>query len=538
MKNWKAYISLQIDLSRFYDIQDIEVSDEEYEELSKCVALKKPLDELDIYQEIVSRAVDIEKETLREILLDDEDDLDVMSEEDVAAANKATSYGIEYGKYHVFLEDPNVSVYLRNHFLNRRCDGLENREIPFKIITNDPLKTVSSVKFVFDENGVIKEISDIEAKAGRDIITIFSGDYPIYPDYKTLISIIERMLYRQKDYDGDLGTAGFPGYNPLEDEDPFDIELERRYRRLRGEPDLSQKPEEIKEEKPAEVIRPVKEVIHTVPESEIKTVVKKEVREQASSKLIPTLLLVLLLGICAYIYVSCFIPKSVVTFDVSKLTSYEIDGYYDVFDSTCSSQKEIEDLLDYLGRFKYVKVLNPFEKARDNGQRIGVTLYDKKGKKLEEIIVYSDERISVNGSLCKPVEMDADCFFLPGYLKRNGEKYIEEALKPAVEELIKNATFEDDSVIIDVIDIPFEGGTYSKITAKRTDAKTGREKTDTIFSKFKQNYEHQPGYKMKIDFNLAVGEEKVYSLWLYIDACDVTVGYNLSDLIPENYRAE
>ncbi len=44
MKQWKVYISLKADSSRFYDIFDIEVTDDEYRILSDCVADKKPLE--------------------------------------------------------------------------------------------------------------------------------------------------------------------------------------------------------------------------------------------------------------------------------------------------------------------------------------------------------------------------------------------------------------------------------------------------------------------------------------------------------------
>ena len=35
MKQWKVYISLKADSSRFYDIFDIEVTDDEYQELEQ-----------------------------------------------------------------------------------------------------------------------------------------------------------------------------------------------------------------------------------------------------------------------------------------------------------------------------------------------------------------------------------------------------------------------------------------------------------------------------------------------------------------------
>lgn len=310
-------------------------------------------------------------------------------------------------------------------------------------------------------------------------------------------------------------------------------------------PDLvkDEQPEDEPEEKPEEktTVQPVEQT-ETIPvvQPEIKPQQKEEEKKKHSpAKLIALVLLLIIAALGIFVYRECFVPRSAVLLDKDQVAYVEVDGYYDEFDYRLDNKDDWLMISQHLDYFDYVRVLNPFEKVEDSGQRVGVTFYDKEGNPLEEVICYNDERIRINGVLCKPVNMSGGIFSFPSSLTHVGRIRIQEVLQVEVDRLIRDVRVEEDGcVAIDIIDIPFPDGTYSKVWVDRTQPDSDKTKKIVYLDISKQDYEHLPGYLMTIPLMCDSEGEKYTGVWLNIDACGLTFTFDLSEIIPDQLRAE
>lgn len=215
MNNWPFYVRLdEINGAAItlYEVIDFPLCDELYEKITKAVELGEPLKKCDFIDEVykvVEEQLDIEG-----ILKERAGDEYIPEEEEDEEADYCSPFGHEedYSIDSVRIYDPGDNKRLNERFSGLCFSEYAGQDNKSFSVFDDNWCITHNFTLNFDENGVLKDITNVYSEGDEYGSERYTQTGECYPNYNFIAKYIEELFEEMQQLYGAMGIITHAGW--------------------------------------------------------------------------------------------------------------------------------------------------------------------------------------------------------------------------------------------------------------------------------------------------------------------------------------